>query len=634
MKKKDLDQYKKQAQKTDKIVQKGLMNIYSNKDGSLPDISHLDVKRKAKWKVYLAGILVLAAILAGIYFLGSGLIGGDESSGKKSIELSFESQKSVASGDEVIYVLEYTNRDKVTLHDIDIIFRYPEGFNFISATPQADNDFNTSWSVDSLIKNASGKIEIKGKLIGEVGSIKTINATASYNPENFSSTFKETQSFSNQITSSILELSIEGPDQILPEKKLTYKISYKNNSEQDLESIKILVEYPNNFLFQESIPEAFHNEEDARNLNNQWIIENLTAGQEGEIEITGGFIVDEAIPVGELKVQIGFLDEENSFSLQQEKMLETEILESNLKLDLIINGSTEAQPTNFGQALTYSVIYKNAGEKDLDDVTISLSIDSDIVDWDSLEDKNGGQIEDGLIVWSKEEISELDLLRPSDEGSIDLTINVLPSDTLDINDVTLLITSQAQAGITKIGEAEVKDVLIVTNEISNTINTDLELMVEGRYFNDDNIAVGTGPLPPVVGETTTFRVFWNLANSLHQIKNVRVTTTLPDGVDWEDKYLVGVGDITYSNASRLVTWNVGSLEPNATFDETDVWFDVSVTPVKNQTGRLIILTDQVSFSGVDSVTNANLTKTGKAITSNLEDDPIGGGRGLVIDITE
>ena len=61
----------------------------------------------------------------------------------------------------------------------------------------------------------------------------------------------------------------------------------------------------------------------------------------------------------------------------------------------------------------------------------------------------------------------------------------------------------------KIGETEV-DMTIKSNEIVVDINTGMVFKAEARYFNDDNIAVGSGPLPPKVGETTKYRIFWNI----------------------------------------------------------------------------------------------------------------------------
>jgi uncharacterized repeat protein (TIGR01451 family) len=623
------------GKKTNGNVQSGLMNIYSNKDGSLPDISHLDVKRKSRWRLFLLGFALIILILSGIAWLGFLIFNPDKGFTNQSMKVSISGEQNIASGDEVTYTVEYKNIDKVTLYGLEIIFRYPDGFQFISAEPSASNEFNSSWMLGDLAKNSSGKIVIKGKLIGEVGSIKTINATASFQPENFSSTFKETSSFSSQITSSILEINLDGPKQMLPEKKTSYKITYKNNSDQDLENIKVLVNYPPNFVFQEASPAASRNEDDARNLNNQWLIESLGKNEEGEIEISGGFLANPDLDLSVLAVQIGFLDSETQdFSLQQEKKLEVEVTNSNLSLNLIVNGSSQDQPINFGQTLTYSIVYKNLGQKNLDDVSFSIILDSDILDWDSLEDKNAGIRDGNKIIWNKDQVSEFDLIRPLDEGSIDFSIKVKESSEIDLESNGMKITSKAFAALTKIGDMEVEDFAVESNEIKGNINTDIELKVEGRYFDDDNIAVGTGPLPPVVGQKTTFRIYWSLANSLHEVSDVFVSTVLPEGIEWEDKFLAKTGSISYSASDNKVIWEIDRIAAEKNFDETSLWFDVSVTPTKQQAKKLLILTDQTELSAIDDVTESGITKSGKAVTSNLEDDPVGGGRGLVIDITE
>lgn len=635
MNKKQLKKYKKTSQQGNQAVQKGLMNIYSNKDGSLPDISHLDVRRRSRIKLFVISFIIFGILVSAITWLGYLLFNPNVKFSDESIKLTIESQQSIASGDKVIYLIKYENIEKITLHDIQIIIRYPDGFVFDSSKPKANNNFNTSWEIGNLERNQSGVIEIRGRLIGEVGSLNVINATASYRPENFSSSFKESQSFSSQITSSILELEIEGPDKILPERKVEYKIKYKNNSEQQLANIKILVEYPENFVFQEAIPEAFSREEDARRLNNQWIVEALDQNQEGEIEIIGGYIVEEDVNQVDLKVQIGFYnEEEDKFLLQQEKTLTTKLIQPGLSIDLIVNGSTTDQPISFDQSLAYSIVYKNLGQAELDDVEIVISLNSDILDWDTLNDKNNGKINNNSITWTMEEISSFDLLRPLDEGTIDFNIRTKLSDDVDPDTDNLQLTSKVFATLKMIDDLEVEDLIIESEEIKNNINTDLQLSVTARYFNDDNIAVGTGPLPPVVGQKTSFRIYWALANSLNAVKDVEVSTILPKGIDWDDKFLAKAGAMSYSAKNNKVTWTINSLPANKNFEEINVWFDVALIPTPQQERKLIILTDQTELTAIDSASDANIYKTGKATTSNLEDDPIGGGRGLVIDLSE
>ena len=121
---------------------------------------------------------------------------------------------------------------------------------------------------------------------------------------------------------------------------------------------------------------------------------------------------------------------------------------------------------------------------------------------------------------------------------------------------------------------------------------------------------------------------------MHEVKDVKVTTTLPNSIDWSDKYLVKVGSIAYNEKDDQVTWSIGRIPTNKTFEDVNVWFDIEVTPTKQQERKLLVLTDQSELNAVDVVTESEINKVGKAITSNLEDDPMAGGRGLVIDITE
>ncbi|MFA6410984.1 MAG: hypothetical protein WCW26_05435, partial [Candidatus Buchananbacteria bacterium] len=92
------------------------------------------------------------------------------------------------------------------------------------------------------------------------------------------------------------------------------------------------------------------------------------------------------------------------------------------------------------------------------------------------------------------------------------------------------------------------------------------------------------------------------------------------------------GTISYSLSDNTVTWKISRIPANKGYDDVNVWFDLSVTPTAQQVRKLLILTDQTDLIATDKATKSQVTKTGKAVTSNLEDDPIGGGKGLVIDI--
>lgn len=628
-KKRSLDQIKRSS-----AIKSDLVKIYRDKDGKMPDISKLEVKKRSILKPVLISLTIITVLLAAISWLGFLIFGSGNGYRGKSLDIEIKVENNVASGDKVTYTISYKNKEKGALNNLELFLRYPEGFTFLSATPTPSNEFNSLWQLGNLPKNGKGEVEISGKLIGEVGSIKTTDITFSFEPENFASTFKETTSFSQQIASSILEIEVEGPKETLPKKKVTYTVKYKNSSDQALENVQLQILYPLNFVFQSAEPEPYQGEEEeiARKLNNIWRFKELESLAEGEIIIEGGYVVDEE-EKKDFIVQIGFLDQDSNFQLQQEQKITTKIVKQNLSLDLIINGSNTDQPVNFGETLNYLIAYKNLGQTNLEDITLEVNINSDLIDWETLEGENLGEIDqdNNLIIWDKEEVEEFKTLEPLSEGQIEFSLKLKDFSDINADNIDFETNSLVRARIAKVDDLEA-DLEIESNSIVNIINTELQLKVEGRYFNDDNIAVGTGPLPPVVGQTTTFRIYWAIANSLNEVSKVEVSTTLPQGVEFAEKFMVNAGKLNYSPDDKTITWQVSKISSNKTFDDVNVWFDVSVIPTTEQKGKILVLTTQTNLKAIDLKTEDEITKTASAITSNLEHDPIAKGKGIVVGI--
>ena len=327
-------------------------------------------------------------------------------------------------------------------------------------------------------------------------------------------------------------------------------------------------------------------------------------------------------------VQVGCLDAQGEFSLQQEVALSTAVIEPGLSLALVVNGKSTDAPVNLGETVNYSVVYKNIGTQVLGDVTVTLVLDSPVLDLASLEDTHLGSVSGGTITWAKDQVAALGRLQPLDEGTIDFTVKLKEAKGLKPDQLTTPITSTLEATVATINDRPM-NATVAAKPLVNTINTTLDLDAQVRYFDDDNLAVGSGPLPPVVGQATTYRVYWRLANSLNEVTDVAVTTTLSPGVTWEGKQYASAGDLSVDEKTREVTWTVSRIPPGKTGDDVNVWFDLGLTPTAAQAGRVILLTAETNLTAKDAKTKSQITKFKRGSTTNLEDDPIGGGRGLV-----
>ena len=166
-----------------------------------------------------------------------------------------------------------------------------------------------------------------------------------------------------------------------------------------------------------------------------------------------------------------------------------------------------------------------------------------------------------------------------------------------------------------------------SNTIVNKINSDLKFSEAVRYFSQDNIPVGTGPLPPQVGQTTTYKVYWNLTNNLHELSDLSVKVNLPDYVSWDGKERATVGKVSYLSGENAIVWEIGRL-PITVF-QASAEFSISVVPREEDRNTIMVLLPGSKISATDAETGAVLTQSTKAKTTKLEDDEIGKGDGIV-----
>jgi hypothetical protein len=300
------------------------------------------------------------------------------------------------------------------------------------------------------------------------------------------------------------------------------------------------------------------------------------------------------------------------------------VVEGALSMTLTVNSSASNKPVNFSDTLNYIVHYKNTSEAELKNVIIMAVVDSELVDWQTLQDKNNAEQKNNTLVWTKSEISDLASISPDEENSFGFSIKIKNKD--DVKDVSL-----NDLGIKAYVDYSV-DSAISNNsthaaEITNPINSNVDFTAELRYFDQNNISVGEGPLPPKVGEKTTYQAYWFVKNSLHDLKNVQITTTLPENIFWESKTSATDGSISYNADNREVKWSVSTVDTIG--EPAFIQFAVSVTPIEENKNKIITILNKARLEAVDSETNGIIISEAPAKTSSLVDDELGKGYGKV-----
>ena len=598
-------------------IEESLSEIYQDDDGNMVDVSKLSRNKKKGFLFWFFSFVFFV-----VFFGGGGYIAWQYLNSHTDAKVDFyiDGPSEVLAGEEFFYVINYKNDSNIAIKNVDIEIKYPDNFIILDVS-SAGEERGGSWHFDEISPYQQGKIKIKGKIIAPQGENNIILANMLYTPANFSSEFKKESSLSTTIKDIGIDFDFDYVDTVLVGEENEIVIKYSAQEENYLYNFRVVVEPLDNLEF---IKEDLKDENIEMIRPGVWQV-NLVSKEEQELPIYYK-LTDKISNEEVINIKFSQADKEGNYYNFFEKSIKVEAMENDLNLTLIVNGKRTDQGVDFGQVLNYSIVYINKGETSLKNVVVMAVLESDFLDWTSLDDKNNGQRKGNTIIWTKEEIPQLEELKPEDEGSIDFSIKLIKPDKIE-SGKEYLVKSYAQFSVGEIEGEEAR--ATKSNVIINKINSDLNLIEEIRYFNKDNIPVGTGPIPPKVNKTTSFKVYWTIKNSLHELKSVKVYVSLPQYVSWAGKEHTSVGDINYDIENHRVVWEIGRLP--ITVLEANAEFSISITPLSSDVGKVLVLSPGATIKAIDKETGAEIKRTTQPKTTKLEDDDIANSDGIVVD---
>ena len=161
----------------------------------------------------------------------------------------------------------------------------------------------------------------------------------------------------------------------------------------------------------------------------------------------------------------------------------------------------------------------------------------------------------------------------------------------------------------------------------------MNIFSEARYFSEEFEELGSGPLPPTVGEKTTYKIFLTLSNTFNDLSDVVVSTTLPSSIIWEKDTSADEGTISFDSKNQTVTWRITEVKAHTGtfFPNLIASFSVSLTPKAQDVGDAPTLMNKVVVAGRDEFTDQKLTDEATAVNTSLEKDLGAQGKGKVVE---
>ncbi len=551
------------------------------------------------------------------------------------MSLEISGPEKIKIGEKFDYTIKYRNLDEIRLRNTRIAIQFPHGFILDKAEPIAGE--NNEWSTGNLSFMKGGEIKITGKIVDAVDREQKIKALITFSPENFNSDFTKETSLSTALESPDIALSATIPANITASQKINIDLNVKNTTSVGFDDAKIIFTKPENFTVQTTKPTATKD-------TTEWQIARMDPFSDvTELKIEGSFPKDisflqEEDRTQNFSFQLLLKGKEEQYYLVKETKFNTKIIDQALNTFLIINGSAGNQLFFLGDKLTYSVTAKNSGKQTFSDIGLKTIINAtpiDIIDWNKINDENFGKIEKTTngkeILWDKNQFNGLSNFGPGAEQVINFS---LPTKTLENlkaenNNLDLsllgktLIDSYSEITFSNTDISPIKG-----SPIQAQLNTNLDIQTKALYYFDDGTPIGTGPIPPKANQKTKLNIFWTIANEIHEINEISVTTTIPNNINWTNSFQVSTGEITFDETTRKIIWKINRLPKNIT--EATANFGIEFTPTNEDIGKIIKLTNNTTVSAKDTVTNALITKTKNILTSILEEDKHAKGQGVVI----
>lgn len=609
-----------------------LKAIYQSGRGK-PDLSRLERRpRRTRRTVVLilVGALVLVALLA---LAGFFLFSREKKFSNASVQVTIDAPERLISGDEAIWTIHVTNLSAVAMTKTEVNAHFPEGFTFSSSEPAAANEFHNNWILGTVGANSRKEVKVVGTILGDLGSTRTMVVSVHYQPSNFSSDFVAEASAETTITTSVLDVAIKAPTTAVSGQTVVYTVTLKNTSANTVNRIRLDLAAPDGFDRATSEPEASAG-------TSVWDRDTLAPDAAFTVKLSG-VLKGTAGQLRELVVRAGVVDANGALVVQRERSALILMLEPTLNVKLSSEDSSKKQAIDVGSAPKVTLAYSNDSDAVFTDVTLTLAFAG--------KDSSGGTIdlvESGSIIatqpasrssageklqWSKSEIADLARLVPGMSGSIEIGLPI-KSKLRSLGsgkNFTLNVDATATAASVAGGDAPYEK---KADSLVLFVNTELRLAAEARYFSDEGETLGTGPLPPKVGSTTTYQISWFITNTMNGAKDALLQATLPDALSFVSASESGGNSITYDTTTRRVRWQIAGIDAGVgqTLPTLTGTFTISLTPTDADLGTSPTILGPSTLTATDAFTGAKLAATDMTLTTELSNDPLASGKGAVV----
>lgn len=449
---------------------------------------------------------------------------------KTGVEISIAHPETAKAGEEITYTVTIKNTGTVLLKNPELIFSYPS-FSLPETTLYERR------KIEDLYPRQEKVLIFKARLFGMEGEVRNFETWLNYSKEGQTERIRsKVAHFSTVISEVPIDLVLDIPEKapVHPKEKseFVFRIRYFSFIEEAVPNLKLSVDFPPDFNFQESFPSMTEGQELEIGI--------LEPSAAGSVEITGtlpaGYEIGKEL---EFSAQLSINLEEIDVPLKKE-FVSTITYEPAFSFSQKINNQEKYLPYP-GEKLYYEIYFKNIQDEPLRDLSLTTVLEGPLFDLGTIETPLGVFTEGtNFISWDGEKIPELRYLTPGQEGRVEFWVT-LKGDykPKDISETNALISNRVILGGFE-------------KEFRSRINSLVKITQKGYFRDKDGFFENSGPQPPRVAEATQYTIVWKIENYYNWLEDVLVKASLPTGVSVRS-IRPAQGEIKFSTSPTVIS---------------------------------------------------------------------------------
>ncbi|GEM_PF-6844002 len=584
-----------------KVLDKELRALYEEK-GKLPDMKHIEYRRHRRITRALIMLVLFFAVLTAASWTGFLLFGGGGGSGGE-VTIQFDAPEAVVSGVPQTLTMHVKNLDREPLAFATLRLRPPEHVRVEAALPKPREEGGLLWEFGTIPARETRDVTLTVVPYGVLDETIDLTGIVSYKPGNFNAEFQTSSTHTFTVRASSVAIEIEGVPEATPGQLVKMHALIRNESDQTFEHAGVALKLPPTFVL---------SPEDAAMFKaGVYELGTLEPGAQKDFSFSGSML---STASGPQEVSFIVQDQQQGVSYPIGKGIYTVFAKNSpLKVDLMINENPDLTWVRLGDALAVKVAIENTQDTPIHGLRLILKTNGGLLDNLKTVAQSGAITQD-QIVWGSDAKPLSLAAKERKEFTANLMVLTVPSK----------ISSPA---IALSADIEYDDVVIKSTPRPIAVVSDLAVQSEARYFGADGKAVGTGPLPPKAGEDTKYEIRLRLRNTFHDLSDLVVIVPLPQGVNFGSAASTQWGRLNYQEAVREVRWEIPRLP--VTVHEASVSFTIVAHPTAADQGKLIALAGVTRVEALDTITQVRFSADTQSLSSGLEQDPYGKGKGVV-----